>query len=488
MTAPLGVDRMKTPDPQSNGNGKGEASIPSPSFMELGVTGLKRSAGYVFEEFHPKLNGDKALKIYEEMMANSPMVGATLFAITMFMRQVTWRVDPCDESEAALEQAEFIESCRMDMSHSWEDFLSEAFTMVPFGWSYHEIVYKRRTGTLMGTPGASSRFNDGLIGWRKLPIRAQSSREKWEFDSEGGIKGMYQLAPPDYKRVFIPIEKALLFRPELAKNNPEGKSALRIAYRPWFFGKRIEEIEGIGIERDLAGLPVMEVPAAMTKSTAPADMQQTFAAFKNLVRNIRRDEQEGAVIPQEYDQHGNPLYKLTLLASGGKRNFDTTAILNRYDARIAMCVLADFVLLGHEKVGSFALEGGKRNTFSTALAAWVDSMAEVMNRHAIPRLIMLNGMNPELMPKLAHGEIETPPLPEIADYIAKLAGAGMPIFPDLKVENILREHVNLPEMSEEEFEEREARLEEQKAAELEAQTAAEKELIDAKGSTTPKKE
>lgn len=451
------------------------------SFLELGVTGLKRQSGYVYEEFHPKLTGDKALKVYDEMLANSPMVGATLFAIDMFLRQVPWRVDPFDTSTEAEDLATFIDECRQDMSHSWADFLSEAFSMVPYGFSYHEIVYKRRLGPLPQTPGLSSRYDDGRIGWRKLPIRAQTSRLKWEFDTEGGIKGMWQQAWPDFKQTFIPIEKALLFRPALAKNNPEGKSALRIAYRPWFFGKRIEEIEGIGIERDLAGLPVMEVPAEITKATASTEQQATFQAFKNLVRNIRRDEQEGAVLPQSYDQNGNSQYKLSLLASGGKRNFDTTAILNRYDARIAMCVLADFVLLGHEKVGSFALESGKRGTFSTALGSLADAMAEVFNRHAIPRLLALNGLPLELAPKLMHGDIETPPLPEIADFVSKLASAGMPVFPDRKTENVLRDMASLPEISEEEFDDREALLAEQKQAEADAALA----LASAKGPPIP---
>ena len=62
-----------------------------------------------------------------------------------------------------------------------------------------------------------------------------------------------QLAPPSYKQVVIPMEKCLLFRTQTHKNNPEGRSILRNAYRSWYFKKRIEEIEGVGIERDLAG-------------------------------------------------------------------------------------------------------------------------------------------------------------------------------------------------------------------------------------------
>lgn len=58
----------------------------------------------------------------------------------------------------------------------------------------------------------------------------------------------------------IPMSKAMLFRTESVKDNPEGRSILRNAYRSWYFKRRIQEIEAIGIERDLAGLPVIHAP------------------------------------------------------------------------------------------------------------------------------------------------------------------------------------------------------------------------------------
>jgi hypothetical protein len=33
-----------------------------------------------------------------------------------------------------------------DMSHTWDDMISEILTMLVYGWSWHEIVYKKRVG------------------------------------------------------------------------------------------------------------------------------------------------------------------------------------------------------------------------------------------------------------------------------------------------------------------------------------------------------
>ena len=145
------------------------------------------------------------------------------------------------------------------MQDTWTDTISEILSFLTYGWSFHEIVYKRRMGNTKN-PTTKSKYTDGLIGWKKLPIRAQETLYRWEYDNEDNLLGMTQMPPPDFGTYTIPMSKALLFRTKSRKNNPEGRSILRNAYRSWYFKRRIQEIEGIGIERDLAGLPVMHGP------------------------------------------------------------------------------------------------------------------------------------------------------------------------------------------------------------------------------------
>lgn len=416
---------------------------------EIGRTGLNRFGGDIYEEHLRQLQSyDKRIRVYKEMSENDPVIGAIVFAIDMLIRQVSWRVQAGGSDTRDEEAKEFLESCIEDMSHFWEDVISEILSFLVYGFSFHEIVYKKRLGDSRD-PTKRSRHNDGRIGWRKLPIRAQDTLYKWEFDKEGGIQGMYQQPPPDYGVLFIPIEKALLFRTTVHKNNPQGRSILRNAYRSWYYKKRMETIEAIGLERDLAGYPVAYVPQEWTSSDASADQKAAYDAMKELVINIRRDEQEGAVLPAIYDEHSNQLVRLELLNSGGKRTFDTDKIIQRYDQRIAMTVLADFILLGHEAVGSFALSSSKTHLFSVALGAWLDVIAGVFNRHAIPRLFALNGFNLDRLPTLVHGDVESVDLKELGEYISKLAGAGAPLFPDEELENYLRAQANLPERPEE---------------------------------------
>ena len=417
--------------------------MPRVDLLEIGRTGLERHGGEVYEEFLVELQGLRGVQIYEEMSKNDPVIAAILHAIEMLIRGITWSVEPGGYSDADLEAAEFLESCIQDMSYTWEDTLSEILSMLTFGWSYHEIVYKRRLGDSRD-PEKNSRFNDGRIGWRGLPIRGQNTLFNWVFKENGQIEAMVQQAAPDYMLRTIPFEKALLFRTTSQRNNPEGLSVLRGAYRPWYFKKHIETIEGIGIERDLAGLPVAWVPPELLSSSATAEDRAILAGIKRIVTNVRRDEQEGIVFPLLYDENGNKLYDFTLMSTGGTRQFNTDAIIARYDQRIAMTVLADFILLGHEKVGSFSLASSKTHLFSVALGAWVDSIVAIFNRVAIPRLFKLNDFRVDRLPKLATSDIEVPDLRELGEYIARLAGSGMELFPDDELENHLRTMASLP--------------------------------------------
>lgn len=414
-------------------------------YAEIGSSGLRRTSGFVIEEILPALQGIKGARVYREMSENDPVIGSILFAIEKVITRLDWRVDPGGDDEAAEDAAKFIEECLGDMSDSWDSTLSNILSMLPFGYSYHEIVYKRRGGPKQTDPKRKSKYSDGRIGWRKFAIRAQETLWAWEIDQDGGIQGFVQVDPyGSYRgRVTIPIDKGLLFRVSTTKNNPEGRSLLRNAYRPWFFKRRIEEIEAVGVERDLAGLPVAYVPPEYLSSTATVEQQQVLAAVQQIVTNIKRNEQEGIVFPTVYDEGGHKMFDLTLMSSGGSRQFDTDKIIQRYDQRIAMSVLSDFILLGHERVGSFALGTSKMDLWSMAVDAIAKSIAEVINSYAIPRLLALNGMDTESTPVLTYGEVSHVDLGEISDFVQKLTGAGV-IVADPTLESYLRDIAGLP--------------------------------------------
>lgn len=409
-------------------------------FQTVGITGLTRFGGMVYEEFLRELQGPNGIALLREMRENHPVVSAVFFAIEMAVRQVSWKVEPPKDGNTEL--SDLIEEARDDMSSTWNDIVSQIMTMLQYGYSLFELVYKVRRGSEFD-PG--SKYADGKIGWRKwMPISQDTLApgRNWIFDAEGGVQGINQMAPPDWKFRTIPIDKMLHFRTTAAKNNPEGRSIMRGMYTSWYFSKNLQEIEGIAAERMGTGLPVMYLGDDTKKTGTNSDL----ALAQSIVRDTRADEQMGVVIPYaKMGQGATPgngaLFELVAPPSRGQVDFSEA--ITRYDKRIAMAVLAQFLMLGMGEHGSFALAKSHSDLFALAMESWGDMIASVINRYAIPRLLNLNGYKNEDLPQIVHSEIEVSNLVELADYVNKLVGAQV-LTPDARLEDDLREKARLP--------------------------------------------
>lgn len=405
---------------------------PASLTASIGSSGLAEFGGVVSEEFHRSLQGGRGAKVYREMADNDPVIGAVLYAMTSLLLRVSWRTEPADaQRPSAIEAAAFLDECIAQLEHPWSDVLDEALSMLESGWSYLETVYTRRP--------------DGRLGWQGFYGRAQDTLDSWDFDGEGRALGWWQVAPPTYQRVYLPLAKGLHFRTRSRKNNPEGRSLLRNAYRPWFFKKRLEEMEGIGIEREMAGLPIAKVPVEIMSPSATAEQQAIRSAMESLVQSVRADRRAGLVFPTDKDRQGMPTgYEFGLVTSGGRRAIDPNTPIVRYEQRMAMSLLAQFLLMGMDKVGSFSLSSNMTDLFSVSLGALLDKVEETFHQHGTERLMRLNGIADVDIPRRVHGDIEKADIEALANAIQRLVGAGA-LTPDATLEAHLREEAELPQ-------------------------------------------
>ena len=408
------------------------------NFKQLGTSGLKRYGPYVYEEFLPELRWPRAGRVYQEMADNDPVIGAILYLAEMLIRGTSWEVTPASTRRVDTEAAEFLKSCMDDMEMSWPDTISEILSMLTYGFSFHEILYKVRRGPTERSARYKSKHSDGRIGWRNLPVRSQNSLNGWVFNKDNEAVAFEQLAEPDFQRIVIPFSKGLLFRTRVTRDNPEGKSLLRNAYRPWFFKKHFEEIEGIGIERDLAGFPVLQSPEGLDLwNEDDPSMVALRSRAEELVANVRRDSEEGVLLPYGWD--------LKLLTSGSSRQIDIGSTIERYDNRIAITMLSDIILLG-SKSGSFALADTKQSMLASSLQSQLLNVADVFNTKAVPRLFQANSfVGITELPKIVPGQIQAPSLKEVA---LVLRAMDLKINDDMELQNYIRSIMNMPELSE----------------------------------------
>lgn len=421
-----------------------------------GKTGLRgTTTGFISEEFIPQLRGQPGMRQYREMADNDPVIGALLYVAKMLVRGVEWRIEPADQSSAALDGAEFAEQVLMkDMAVPFGSVIDDAMSMLVYGFSPMEIIFKRRAGFKKGLDLStmqfdrpkplqpSSNFEDNRIGIDRLQLIGQETVWRWFFDSVGNWYGVEQLTEDD-GGARIPREKMLLFRTESRLNNPEARSILRNSYVPYMRKKTLEIAEG-RIAMRSAGIAVIRVPSTYMDPQAPDNIKALMNQFRDIAEATAQDRQGSVILPSDVAEGGGKLFDLEYVTADTRRPADQSAVIERLDRRIAGSVAADFLLLGQQQVGSFALADSKTNLFATALGGYLKSIAEEFNRVLLPKLWRLNGLDMATMPELKHGDLDQRDLAGLSQFISSMVSAGAAFFPDRKLQDHLLTMADLP--------------------------------------------
>jgi hypothetical protein len=170
---------------------------------------------------------------------------------------------------------------------------------------------------------------------------------------------------------------------------------------------------------------------------AKPDMAAQYARAQELVTSVRVDDMAGVVKPFGW--------VLELLRSGGGKGIDTNTVVNRYNWAITRCVLAQFLELGKQEAGSYALAVSHRSLFGLACKAILSKrIAQIINRFAVRPLMVLNGFRLTKKPTLKPSDLTQPQLDDIAEGLSRIMTAGG-IVPDAGLEAYLRELGGLPE-------------------------------------------
>ena len=402
------------------------------TFSEIGVASdHDPSNGLRQDEFIVQLRGRQGVKRYREMADNDPIIGAILHAMTMMLRSIEWRVE-----EGSEDSIEFVKSVMHGMDDkSFEEFVADVLTMLPYGFSLFEMVPRRDS--------------DGRIRMKKLAGRAQWTIDRFETKENGDIQGVWQLAVR--KNAYIPYPKLLHFRTTSIAGEPSGRSVLRSAFTSWRAANNVKYFEGVGIERELNGLPVFRVPSEYTAPDASDSQKAFYNKVKKIARDVKRNEQGYIILPSDLqeDEDGklSNTYEVDfeLAASKGTRDINTGEVILRYQTEIARSVMANFVMLGATDRGSFALSQSQSDLFLKALEGYADMITAELNRKLLPYLWELNGMDTDDMPKITRGRIAPVNIDELGQYVQRLALSGVDLFPDEGLEKHLRDVAGLPE-------------------------------------------
>lgn len=408
---------------------KNIAEYPGPVLLQMGRTGLKSNGGIVDEEWHAKLKGQLAAKIYREIGDNDPIVGGALWLMESVCvgRDMTAEPPPgYEDSTAAQWLADWYNGALADMESTFDQVISELMTIPQYGYCPMEVLYKLRKGPLMTDDLLRSKHDDGMWGWRDWSVRAQDTIWRWEIDrGTGNVKGLWQRIDGDQGGLyFIPMSKLMNFKLRSRKKSPEPPGLLRHVYRPYYFCKRAEEMEGVALQRQLAGFLALSLPWQSMHARASADDRRMKDDAEELIEQASLDELAGMVWPGKEDRHGPTGFGAEFMSPTGDLNAaDPIIKRRRQDKAIAM--LSEMLLFGGED------SGGNRSLGETTvgllaltLNAILGGVAQVIEGVAIPDLGYLNNFPSELLPHMHHKKVEIPDVAAYAGAINQLASSG----------------------------------------------------------------
>ena len=397
---------------------------------EMGSLGLRTFSGVTQDELKAELNWPRSINTFRDMSYHSA-VNAPLTLFENIISKAIWTYKPpADATEEEKEQAKIINQMMQDMEQPWSEFIRDVLSSNVFGFSVHEKVFRKRY------KANGSLYDDGIIGWKKLPIRVQESISKFIFSEDGNeiigvqqnlsaINDIYNRLSKRSNLINIPRSKFLLFRTGKHRGDPFGKSPLRDAYLAWRFLTALEELEATGVAKDLNGLPVLYLPAQYLATDAPPEVQAIRLYYENVMRNLQMNEQSAVILPQVIDPESKqPMFKLDLLSVDGKKNFDISKIKEYYKNLIFTSLFADVLQMGQSSTGSFAL-GSIKNSLSGAYAErLIANIAEVLQNDLIKQTYILNGWNESRIGKFDFDGIEPADLDTFSSAIMRMGASG----------------------------------------------------------------
>lgn len=400
---------------------------------EAGFIGLPLFNGVSNAEQKRELNFPNSINIYKQMSYHS-VVNSFITLVDNIISKATWKVNPPkDATEDEKNKCSLVHSMLHDMEGSWGEFISDVLSINQYGFALHEKVYRRRLKS------NGSDFDDGIWGWRKLPIRAQESIEKFIFSENGneviGVRQNVSALSDPYGRYSnlgslqknLPMSKVLLFRAGKHRGDPYGCSPLRDAYLAWRFLTTLEDLEAVGVSKDLNGVPLLKIPADYLQPASSASPEQLAARayYENSLRNMNMNQQTSILLPSDVNpETKTPLFDLQLISAAGNKSFDLNKIKEYYKNMMLTSLFSDVLMMGQSTVGSFAL-GSIKNSLSASFAhATLKRICDVLNKDLIKQTYEINGWDVSRRGTLDFDNLDPIDLDTLSKAIQRIGAVG----------------------------------------------------------------
>lgn len=377
-------------------------------------------------EYLAELQGRDGSIKYRQMAKGDPIVGMILRVHKNPIRSAAWDIpypsDATDEEKAAIDIIK--ERLFGPSGMEFDTRLGQILSMLEHGFALFEQYYE-----------------PVKVGKDMLLMPVIEQRMQTSIQDILPKERIVRQITIDKGQAEIPFDNILFFVLNQQGEDMRGESLLRNAYRDYKNKKVYKEWNGIGIQRSVAGVPSMKVPKACNPDSPD------YAAVEQLLQKICRHEVAYMIYQDGYD----------FVLHESKYNPDPVQkAIDSCNSEMALSVLAQFIMLGQQgNTGAFALSRDQSDFFLDGLQYIINLICGVINSGVIepflrinfgeridPGRVVLTGMN---LNKKAGVEL--------AQVLNTLKTSGF-IRPTVNDEIQLRSNLEMPELTEEEIEDR----------------------------------
>lgn len=329
----------------------------------------------------PDLFYPMSVDIYGQMRRDAQLA-AIIDGYSLQLRRAQWQLDGA--------------GCRPEVTQ----FVADCLGLNVAG--YDEATGARRRGVSWGDHLRSSLLSlvwghyafemqaevaDGLARLVTLAERMPATIAAIRADPRtGALLGIdqSQVTGPD-KSPQIPADRLVFYSRNREGAAWQGNSLIRPAYSSWLIKREMIRVNAISNRRWGAGVPVAKAQAGT--SPTPGQMQEA----QRMASAARAGDQAGAAMPPGFD--------LQILGLSGAVP-DTLGFVQFLNNEMARSVLMQHIDLGSTATGSRALGASFIDSWTLALEAEAEFIADVATRQACTRIVDWNWGEDEPVPRV----------------------------------------------------------------------------------------
>lgn len=412
----------------------------------IGVGGTGIFGGYIeTREKDSSLTGTERYRTFSELLANIPIIAASVRLFLALVGKAEWKLEPADESPEAERLAELTDEILHGMSTPLHRVRRRAASYRFYGFSLQEWTAVTR--------------DDGVLGFLDIEPRPQSTIERWLVDETGTVFGATQCSPQDGREIFLPRNKLLYVVDDSLEDSPEGLGLFRHIVEPGRRLLRYEQLEGFGFETDLRGIPIARVPHQHLATKTNLSQDQ-IAALEQPLRNFAKQHVKSAQLGltldsltyQTTDGTGRPsnvpMWSVELMKGGSTSLPESHAAIERLKREIAVVFGTEHLLLGSDAKGSYALSADKANNLAMTVDSANAELCDTFRADVVGALFDINGWDRALMPVFTADKIQWRDIEQVTRALRDMASAGAVLGPDDPAINEVRSLLGLSDQPE----------------------------------------